>query len=60
MLNSILDKDYGLHYYSRMLVVLFFLIAILNFGKNLNYKMDNIFITMNVIYLTLTSLDLNL
>jgi hypothetical protein len=60
MLNSILDKDYGLHYYSRMLIVFFFLIAILNFGKNLNYKMDNIFITMNVIYLTLTSLDLNL
>jgi len=36
------------------------MIAVVNFGKGLDYKLDNIFITMGVIYLSLTGLDLTL
>ncbi len=33
-------------------------IAVINFGKSLDYKLDNTFITMGVLYLILTGSDL--
>lgn len=60
MLDQILDKDHGIHNYSRTLVILFLLIAVINIGKSLDYKLDNTFITMGVIYLALTGSNLSL
>ncbi len=44
--------------YSRTLVILFLLIAVINFGKGLDYKLDNTFITMGVVYFILTGSNL--
>lgn len=49
-----------MHSYARTLVILFLLIAIVNIGKNLDYKLDNTFITMGVVYLALTGSNLSL
>ena len=46
--------------YSRTLVILFLLIAVINFGKSLDYKLDNTFITMGVVYLILTGSNLTI
>jgi hypothetical protein len=60
MLDEILRKDHGMHNYSRTLVILFLLIAVINIGKNLDYKLDNTFITMGIVYLALTGSNLTL
>lgn len=60
MLDQILEKGRGMHNYARTLIILFLLIAIINLGKNLDYKLDNTFITMAVVYLVLTSSELTL
>jgi hypothetical protein len=60
MLDSIMNNDHGLHHYGRMFVILFLILAVINIGKGLDYKFDNIFITMAVIYLILPGLNLNI
>lgn len=60
MLESILKNDYGMHYYARALIIMFLLIMIINLGKGLDYKIDNLWITMNVTYLVFLGLDLNI
>lgn len=49
-----------MHNYSRTLLILFFLITVINIGKGLDYKTDNTFITMGVVYLSLTSFNISL
>jgi hypothetical protein len=60
MLDHILSSSGSLFIYSRTLVVFFLVLAVVNFGKNLDYKLDNVFITMGVVYLTFTGLNLNI
>lgn len=60
MLDTVLNHDHGMHNYSRTIVVLFLIIAVINFGKGLDYKLDNIFITMGTVYLALSGFDLNI
>lgn len=41
-----------------MFVILFLLIAVVNFGKGITYRLDNIFITLSVVYLILPSTNI--
>lgn len=60
MLDHILLADHGMHVYSRLIVISFLIIAVINFGKGLDFKVDNVFITMGTIYLALTGFSLSL
>ena len=60
MLDSVLDGDSGMHLYARMFVVLFAIIAVGSFAKHGDYKLDQTFILLNTLYLTLLGLDLTI
>jgi len=54
----IINNGNGFYHYGRMFIILFLLIAIINLGKGIYYKLDNIFITFSVIYLILPSTNI--
>jgi len=60
MLDQILSGSHGMYIYSRLIVIMFLIVAVINFGKGLDYKVENVFIAMGTVYLALTSFDLSL
>lgn len=57
-MDIIYNSTGNLYMYGRALTVILFIAAILFLGQHLSYKVDNLFITFNVIYLVLPSLNL--
>lgn len=60
MLDSILNMDKGMHLYGRMFVVLFLVIAVVGFANMVDYKLEQVFILINTLYLLLLGLNLNI
>ena len=58
LIDIIFNQTYKLYSYGRAMVILLLLATVVFMGQELNYKTDNIWITMGVIYLVLPTLEL--